>query len=235
MHADIFYLEGAEVGSLETHPLSEFAPVSTKVDVRGEIRNPIVLLDGRVFDGRARVAAAARDGLRCPCVRYQERDRHPAMVIANTAAARLSKQQCAVQAVRMLALFASRPEWLSRLDPSMPDRVTRTHEGRVLVLDAFGVSERNYQRAKALPDDLLDAVFDHCASLPNAFSMRDLPSATRRRVLGHALPDQRTAINRALAKHRKPVMARKWIKNFDAAEIAAFLEKQMGHVRKFKP
>lgn len=235
MDSDIFYVEGAEVSLLETHPLSGFAPVSTEVDVRGEIRSPVVLLDDRVFDGRARVAAAARDGLRCPCVRYRERDRHPAMVIANTAADRLSKQQCAVQAVRMLALFMSRPEWLVRLDPSMPDRVTRTHEGRALVLRAFGVSERNYQRAKALAADLLDAVFDHRTSLPNAFSMRNLPSATRRRVLAHALADQRAAIDRALAKRRKRriVHMHGFTTNYDAP-LKGVIEKHMGHFRRFK-
>jgi hypothetical protein len=205
------------------------------VDVRGEIRNPVVLLDDRVFDGRARVAAAARDGLRCPCVRYDERDRHPAMVIANTAADRLSKQQCAVQAVRMLALFEDRPEWLVGLDPSMPDRVTRTHEGRVVVLDAFGVSERQHQRAKALSLDMLEAVFEHRVSLPVAFDMRELPLATRRRILAHAPVDRRAEIDRALAKHKKHAAPERepWIPIVDT-NIARYLERQLALIRKLK-
>jgi hypothetical protein len=201
--------------------------------VRDAIAHPVVLLDGMILDGRARVHEAMQHALACPCRRFDAaRDLHPVIVIGEAAARRLTKAQCAVLAVRLLAVVASRPVWLERHDRGMAAR-TRTHEGCVPLLRAFRVSDRQYQRAKALPDDLLDAVDAHRISLKNAFVVRGFTPAARHRLVMLTAAEQKAAIDRLMGKHTSNQRRSEWVMSLDS-DAARFFKPLMDRIRRLK-
>ena len=211
MDPDCFNVEGAELDGLTEHPLTAYVPGSLGVSVRGGIAQPVVLLDGMILDGRARVLEARRLRLPCPCRHFNaDLDGHPALLLGRATDTRnLTPAQCAVLAVRVMEVILKRPGWLARHDRGMAARL-RSAAGRAPLLDAFGASPRHARRAKGLRDDaLLLAVFEQRISLEHAFHIRDLPQATRRRIVALPVTQQKDAIARAMRRTKSVAQARR--------------------------
>jgi hypothetical protein len=214
--SDIFAVEGAELDGLIEHPLCAFVPASVGVSVRGSIAQPVVLLDGMILDGRARVLEARRLRLPCPCRAFDpDRDPHPAMLIGSAASTRLEKpQHRAVMAARLAREIESRPECLASYDRGMADRI-RTTEGRKTLVKACGASYRHFQRALGIDPQLLQAVSAGRIALDDASHLRDLSTATRRRILALSPAQQKAAIDRAVGKRAKGQQSRQSNFTFD--------------------
>lgn len=210
MDPDIFEVEGAALDGLTEHPLCAFVPASVGVSVRhGSIAQPVVLLDGMILDGRARVLEARHHRLPCPCRHFSAAyDEHPALFVGRATDTRgLTPAQCAVLVERIVRVILHRPAWLAKHDRGMADRL-HNEAGRKPLLDAFGASPRHYRRAKGLRDDeALQAVFDLRISLDNAFKIRNLPTATRRRIMAMPQTEQKEAIRQATDRAKKRVRA----------------------------
>lgn len=197
----IGWIEGAALDSLEVHPLCEYVPPSESIAVRDRIEQPVVLLDGLLLDGRARVREARRLALPCPARAFSSAfDIHPAVLIASAAAARLPKaQRRAVTATLLVRAIECRHDWLAAHDQGMADRV-RTATGRESFVVACGASYRHFQRAYVLTPELLHAVGQSRISLANAHRLRELNVLTQRRIVELPVAQQKLEIERAVTR-----------------------------------
>lgn len=203
----IFWIEGDRLESLIEHPLCKVVPPSMGVSAERtrSITQPIVLLDNMIIDGRARRREAVRLRLRCPAIDYENEHQwaHPALLLAHENRHRLTKPQRAVLAARLVKTLQRKPVWLVAHDLGFTERLS-TRDGRRILLQVLGISERNYQRAYGMHhEDLLQAAFDERVSLDHAFRMRELVTATRRRIIELPRPEQKPAIDAALERMAK--------------------------------
>ena len=191
---------------LEVHPLALLVPPSKGVDVRKAIDHPVVLLDGAILDGRARVREAVRLGLPCPCVHHDgTRDDHPALVIARAMADRVPDAYVrAIVCARLVRCILHRPSWLARYDCGFSARL-KVRKNLTDLLDACSISIRTYDRAhRILRDELIEGeVVNGLLSLKTAERLFKVPASRRARLVH--LPDEErdAAIDRYLARSIK--------------------------------
>ena len=142
--------EGTE-GKIEAHPLAdcwpllgpgEFLDLRASIELSG-VREPVVLYEGKILDGRHRYDAAWAENITCPTVAYDGDD--PVQFVADRNAHRrhLTKTEIAVAVVKMSDWAAAgRPRKSKVADAPAPKK---TNEGLAKIAD---VSSATVRRAK---------------------------------------------------------------------------------------
>ncbi|MEX3950599.1 hypothetical protein AB4Y45_25490 [Paraburkholderia sp. EG287A] len=153
--------------------------------MRDAIDVPVILADGDVLDGRARVSEAVRLGIPCPYVNLSPRHHeHPALVLARAMVARAEppdRALCALVCARLVDAVRKRPAWLDHYDSGFSARLHKQHH-LVEFLEAGGATLRSYQRAKKILEDqrIVLAVLDGAITLRMAETLvREVPGKKR--------------------------------------------------------
>lgn len=216
---EAFWLSGAELEALEVHQLVETVPRGYRFSARSVIEQPIVLLDGRIIDGRSRWREARRLGLVCPAVNFDvtKHGTHPSLFVASRLGDHLSEvYERAIAAVKLARYVAMRPASLATYDDGWPSRLHRKHE-RLIFAKACDVSQTEFERAWAIRDArILKAAELNLISLKDACKLHalrlgpirvrtilDLPTRAERR---DAINDR--ASERAAEKQREKLDSR---------------------------
>jgi hypothetical protein len=229
---DAYWLKGAELRALKSHPLLGCVRRGPRFDARGAIEQPVVLLDGLILDGRSRWHEANRLGLPCPCVNFDKAKHgtHPVLFVARHLGDHMNEvYERAITGVKLGRYVAKRPASLRAHDDGWPSRLHRKQE-RLVIASACGVSQTEFERAWAIRSArILDAVLENSISLKDGRRLQalqlgyvrvrailDLPTrAERREAINERAAVQRAArcdprqgelwppeIHRRLALHR---------------------------------
>ncbi|MEM5403799.1 hypothetical protein [Paraburkholderia unamae] len=193
---------------LKPHPLALLVPPSLGISVRTAIEVPVILVDGDVLDGRARVSEAIRLGIPCPFINLSPKhhDEHPAVVLVRAMAARAEPPEPSVRAMvcaRLVHAVRMRPEWLDRYDSGFSARVQK-HDHLIEFLKAGDAKLRTYQRARKILEDerIVEAVVSGMITLRAAEQLVQKVPASRRLQFIRMTDEQRGAALGHLHKRR---------------------------------
>ncbi|WP_233866714.1 hypothetical protein [Paraburkholderia adhaesiva] len=208
MESVVTLVEGEALKTLSPHPLAELVPSSHHVSVRGSIQNPVVLVDGWVLDGRARIHQAISLDIPCPCITLNAtRDDHPALIIARAMTARQPEPPTFMRAIvcaRLVRAVLARPRWLDRYDFGMATRLKNSHHLDVF-LHACDVSRASYYRAHTVIGDVMieRAVMSGLLSLKLAERLLRVPSPHRVKFIDLPAEERAEAIEHYLERHHR--------------------------------
>lgn len=167
-----------------------FAALVADIAAHGQ-REPILILDGQVIDGRHRLRACEQLGLE-PLVREisaADGDPFCLVVSLNLHRRHLSESQRAMVAAKLATFSKGRPS----LNPPI-GAMTQAHAAQLL-----NVGERSVQRARLVIDNGIDALQDaverHGLAVSIAANLAHLPPETQREVLTKT-PEEIRAIAR---------------------------------------
>ncbi len=188
-YAEAFpWLEGAALDAL-------------REDIRQHgVREPIVMLDGAILDGRNRYMCARELGIEYPVVEYAGDDPLAFVVSLNLLRRHLNESQRAAAAARLANLRVGKPpaksaNWRNNDQadflppiPTPPEPVSQADAAKML-----NVSERSVQRAQRVidtaPAEIVRAVDQGHISVSLAAKVADLPEAAQADVIA-APPEQ---------------------------------------------
>lgn len=204
MDCDIFSVEGEALLKLEVHPLARLVPSSTHISVRDSIESPVVLLDGKILDGRARVREAQLLSISCPCVQVDVlRDDHPALIVARAMTPRTPDTYVrAVVCARLVRCVLLRPAWLERYNLGMVGKLMR-RKTLTDMLDACAISLHTYDRAsRIIHDPMIESeVLNGSLSLKMAERLIRVPAARRSRFMRLPVEQRETALDNYFARN----------------------------------
>lgn len=188
-YAEAFpWLEGAALDAL-------------REDIRQHgVREPIVMLDGAILDGRNRYMCARDLGIEYPVVEYEGDDPLAFVVSLNLLRRHLNESQRAAAAARLANLKVGKPavnsanlrnndqaDFLPPL-PSQPTQVTQADAAKML-----NVSERSVTAARKVidtaPAEIVRAVDQGHMSVSLAAKVADLPEAAQADIIASS-PEQ---------------------------------------------
>ncbi|MFN3582927.1 hypothetical protein [Phenylobacterium sp.] len=139
-------------GAYRPHPLAELFPLiegqaywDLVADIREHgVREPVVMLDGMVLDGRNRYLAAREAGRPVPVVQYEGDDPLGFVVSLNLKRRHLNESQRAMVAAKLAKLPPGRPsaENPPNLGVSVPEAAKMLNVGRGTVESARRVQDR---------------------------------------------------------------------------------------------
>lgn len=177
------------------HPAAEIFPVMDKAGFAALVadiaahgqREPILILDGQVIDGRHRLRACEQLGIE-PLVRdicAKESDPFSLVVSLNLHRRHLTESQRALVAARLAILPHGFNQHAQICAPSQEDAA-----------QMLGVSRRSVQYARTVMDGgadvLIDAVAHGCLAVSAAADLAHLPEAEQRMVLTKTPDEIRT-------------------------------------------
>lgn len=185
--------------SYSLHPAAEIFPVMDETAFAAQVadiaahgqREPILLLDGQVIDGRHRLRACEQLGIE-PVVREvdaAEADPFGLVISLNLHRRHLTESQRALVAARLATFGKGRPSIIPPIGG-----ITQASAAQLL-----NVGERSLQRARMVIDNGIDelqnAVENKGMAVSTAANLAHLPAETQREVLSKT-PDEIRAIAR---------------------------------------
>lgn len=178
------------------HPAAEIFPLLSGAafdelvaDIRAHgLRQPIVLLDGAILDGRNRFAACAEAGVEPRFENYTGPDPVGYVVSTNLHRRHLTESQRAMVAAR-IANMAPGDNQFSGGGANLPDLLGKTAKASVPVSEAadmLNVSERSVKAARAVQreavPELIAAVESGAVAVSTAADLARLPQAEQRLI-----------------------------------------------------
>ncbi len=188
------------LASFPEQPEHEIARLAIDVKKSGQV-NPVVLCDGQVLDGRARLVACDRAGVKPTFFTY-DGDDPVAFVVAANAGRQMTPGQ------RALAAARAAQAWKARSVSAETDAVSAETDSRASdrAAQAFGISRATVFRAERLlgDEDLVRAVDAGRMKVNEAFR-RVAPASKKAKE--ERDPDGRAAIGAAVDRLEKKAFA----------------------------
>lgn len=180
---------GAFGGSYRPHPLAELFPLiegqaywDLVADIREHgVREPVVMLDGMVLDGRNRYLAAREAGRPIPAVQYEGDDPAAYVISLNLKRRHLNDAQRAMVAAKLAKL----PHGGNR----QPDQAANWRDAPTTIEAArlLNVPPRSVERARAVQDDgapaLVASVEAGAISVAAAAEVAKLPETLQAEIV----------------------------------------------------
>lgn len=201
------------------HPLADIFPLITGAEfdaLRDDIaahgvREPVVLFEGAILDGRNRYRASKAAGVDCPMTEYRGDDAAAFVVSLNIHRRHLTESQRAMAAAKLANMPAHRPAKSANLPTSAlslpsfeqpapkPAPVSQAEAARML-----NVSERNLRTAKkvqeAAPQEVVSAVQSGHISVSLAAQVAELPDEVQAEVAAAEPEAMKEAAREAVKK-----------------------------------
>lgn len=203
--------------ALPFHPLADIFPLisGTEFDALRDdvaahgVREPVVIYEGAILDGRNRYRAAIAAGVDCPLQMYEGNDPAAFVVSLNIHRRHLTESQRAMAAAKLANMPAHRPVKtanlqtyelpLSELAKAAPPMTSQADAARML-----NVSPRSVANAKKVqdeaPEEISRAVDDGRLSVSLAAKVADLPEAAQAEIIAAPAEDVRDAALDAVKK-----------------------------------
>lgn len=174
---------------VEFHPLANLFPLldgqpywDLVADIRDRgIREPIIMLEGKILDGRNRYLAARECGRPYPLVQYEGDDPAAYVISLNLKRRHLTESQRAMVATKLAKLPQGRPSGKSAGLPTQTE-----------MAEALNVSERSIRSAREVSEhgapELVTAVETGDATVSAAAEVARLPEDVQQAIVGQG-PD----------------------------------------------
>ena len=178
------------------HPLADIFPLidgaefdALRDDIAAHgVREPVILFEGAILDGRNRYRAAQAAGVDCPMTEYRGDDAAAFVVSLNIHRRHLTESQRAMAAAKLANMRVGRPNNPANLrsffddEPATPAPVTQGEAAKLL-----NVSERSLTTAKKVqeeaPAEIVHAVESGKISVSLAAKVVELPEAAQAEII----------------------------------------------------
>lgn len=182
------------VVDLPFHPLADIFPLidgaefdALRADIAAHgVREPVVLFEGAILDGRNRYRASRAAGVDCPLTEYRGADPAAFVVSLNIHRRHLTESQRAMAAAKLETMKHGRPTQkdanLHLFESAPTSEIARVDAARML-----NVSPRTVATAKKVqeeaPREVARAVEDGRISVSLAAKVADLPEAAKAEII----------------------------------------------------
>lgn len=190
-------INAAQASDLPFHPLADIFPMISghefdalceDVSAHG-VREPIVIYEGAILDGRNRYRAAIAAGVDCPMQMYEGTDPAAYVVSLNIHRRHLTESQRAMAAAKLANMPAHRPVKSANL-PGLPLSELAKAQPPVSQAEAaslLNVSERSLRTAKKVQDEapaeIARAVDEGRISVSLAAKVAELPENAKAEII----------------------------------------------------
>ena len=203
------------IEAIPFHPLADIFPLidglefdALRDDIAAHgVREPIVLFDGAILDGRNRYRAARAAGVDCPMTEYRGDDAAAFVVSLNIHRRHLTESQRAMAASKLANMPAHRPNKPENLptslfdEPAKPAPVSQADAAKLL-----NVSDRSLRTAKKVqeeaPAEIVKAVETGRMSVSLAAQVAELPDEVQAQVAAVPPEEMKEAAREAVKNVR---------------------------------
>lgn len=180
---------------LPFHPLAnifplidgaEFEALTDDIAAHG-VREPVILFDGAILDGRNRYRAAQAAGVDCPMETYRGTDPAAFVVSLNIHRRHLTESQRAMAAAKLANMRVGRPNNHANLhdffeDDAKPAAMPREDAAKLLNVSPRSVATARKVQEEA-PAEIVHAVESGKISVSLAAKVADLPEAAQAEII----------------------------------------------------
>lgn len=172
---------------------AEFEALRDDIAAHG-VREPVVIFEGEILDGRNRYRAAIAAGVECPFQTYEGNDPAALVVSLNIHRRHLTESQRAMAAAKLANMPAHRPVKSANLQTSEPFLLNPEPAASAPVLTSqsdaarmLNVSPRSVANAKKVQEtaapELIQAVEQGVASVSAAADVSELPAEQQAEIV----------------------------------------------------
>lgn len=204
MEPNVFTRPYAEMP--DPHPLAEIFPIDdgkplddlVKDVARHGQQEPIVLLDGKILDGRRRWMACARAGINPKVREFDGPDPLAFVISANLRRRHLNTRERAMIAAEIAKLRVGRPSQI----PSN-EGISQTEAAKLMNVSVASVERAVKVQNSAIPE-VVEAVKNDTVSVSDAASIADLPAMVQKAAVRAVASGKANTLRAAAPISRQP-------------------------------